>query len=106
MATRKLAKLVGRVVIGSDLTPHDAGLMFEGKIALNTYNRFASRNTIADVLATIERATVDAVEETTDVMPLRFENGTVIEVALTSDAYVSPEAMQLRNRGEAMAVWN
>jgi hypothetical protein len=106
MEQSKLMTIVGRRVLDVDLTPFDAGLLFEGGVTLNIYNRYTASGMAGDNVKALVGAKVTRVEETSYRAILEFDFNVHIEVDLTDDAYTSPEAMQLRIPGEPILIWN
>ncbi|OLL30934.1 hypothetical protein BTH42_14235 [Burkholderia sp. SRS-W-2-2016] len=106
MEQSKLKAIIGREVVAVDLSPQDAGLLFEGEITLNIYNRYAVLGIDGDYEKALVGAKVTGVDETKNSAIFDFDSNARIEVDLTDDAYTSPEAMQLRIPGEPILVWN
>ncbi|WP_340523102.1 hypothetical protein [Cupriavidus necator] len=106
MINRKLTVLIGRAIKGADLTPQAGGLLFDGEITLNIYNRYSLVGVKgADVQELIGTKVLD-VEEANDHVTLILSCSAKIEIDLADDAYSCPEAMQLRVPGEPIVVWN
>jgi uncharacterized protein RhaS with RHS repeats len=106
MEESKLSVLLRKIVMEADLMPEDAGLLFEGEIALNLYNRCIVTGQIGSGTDAIIGAKVIKVTETAERAIFEFDSGVRIEVDLTDDAYTSPEAMQLRVPGSPILIWN
>ena len=107
MNFRSLEIVVGKKVVDADLTPQDGGLVFEGGITLNIYNRYAvfDRNQVA-VGKILVGMIVTKVEEEKDHIFIIFGEEIKMEIDLTDDAYYYPEAMQLRVPGKSIVIWN
>lgn len=106
MEESKLSILFGKTVIEADLTPQDAGLLFEGGITLNLYNRYTVTGPVGSGAYAIIGAKVINVTETPEHAIFEFDSSVRIEVDLTDDAYTSPEAMQLRVPGSPIVIWS
>ncbi|MFC4485824.1 MULTISPECIES: hypothetical protein [Cupriavidus] len=100
-----LSILVGKKIVEIDMTPQDGGVMFEEGITLNIYNSYEV--TFKDPeRSPLTGSIVVRVEETTEEAIIVLDNGVCVKVALTSDAYFGPEAMQLRVPGKSIVIWS
>lgn len=106
MEESKFSVLLGKTVMEADLTPQDAGLLFEGGITLNLYNRYLVTGAVGSGTNAVVGAKVSGVTETPEHAIFEFDSGIRIEVDLTDDAYTSPEAMQLRVPGSPIVIWS
>ncbi len=106
MEESKLSVVVGKAVMDADLTPQDAGLLFEEGITLNLYNRYTVTGLIGSSAKALIGARVTNVTETSEHAILEFDSNVRVEIDLTDDAYTSPEAMQLRVPGSPILIWN
>ncbi len=59
----------------------------------------------ADVF-TVSKVKVRDACETDELLSIRFENNKVLQVDMTDDAFVGPEAIVLVREGEPTVVWN
>ncbi|MFM0736920.1 hypothetical protein PQQ51_06700 [Paraburkholderia xenovorans] len=106
MDETKLSVIIGRAVMDADLTPQDAGLLFEEEITLNLYNRYTVTGLIGPSAKALIGSRVTNVTETSEHAILEFDSNVRIEIDLTDDAYTSPEAMQLRVPGSPIMIWS
>lgn len=106
MEESKLSVLLGKTIMEADLTPQDAGLLFEGGITLNLYNRYTVTGAVSFGSNAIVGAKVISVTETPEYVIFELDPKIRIEVDLADDAYTSPEAMQLRVPGSPIVIWS
>lgn len=101
-----LNALVNLKVVDAQLSSGDAGLCFEGGITLAFYNPFALVISLPGAEITWIGATVTAVHESDSEATICFNNGASLIVDLRDQAYIGPEAMQLRIPGSPIVIWN
>ncbi|MFA6094294.1 MAG: hypothetical protein WC757_00155 [Candidatus Paceibacterota bacterium] len=106
MGKSKLSVICGLKIEDAVFADGDTGISFENRISLAIYNRY---ELVGFVLGDIQRLIgniVTYVDEGVDTITIRFENNWALRIDMRDEAYMGPEAMQLRVPGEPIVIWN
>lgn len=106
MEKSKLQKICGLKVLDVVLAISDAGINFENGISLSVYNNYVLLGGALSDEKLLVGKTVTSVDESEHVITINFENSMAIRVDMRDEAYIGPEAIQLRVPGEPIVIWN
>lgn len=106
MEKSKLNVICGLKITGAVLGENKVTLSFENGSLLSIYNSHKLDGFIADNAQDLIGKVILQVEDQLEIATIKFENDWAILVDMRDEAYMGPEAMQLRVPGEPIVIWN
>jgi len=106
MEKSKLNVICGLKITSAVLGENKVTLSFENGSVLSIYNSHKLDGFIADNVQDLIGKVVSQVEDQMEIATIKFENDWAILVDMRDEAYMGPEAMQLRVPGEPIVIWN
>jgi len=106
MKKSKLGVICGLKVSDSVFTDGDIGIAFENGVSLAVYNKHELIGFSHDDMPALIGKTVIRVDESSDATTVEFDSNLAIRIDMRDEAYMGPEAMQLRVPGEHIVIWN
>jgi len=102
----KLRVICGLRVVDVLLTEGDAGIRFEDGTSLAIYNKHELVGFVLRDMPSLIGNIVTDVHEGADTTTITFENNWALRIDMRDEAYIGPEAMQLRVPGKPIVIWN
>jgi hypothetical protein len=106
MGTSKLQLICGLKVKDAVLNEGDVGISFENGSSLAIYNRVELVGFASSDVEVLIGNVVANIDESANMITIRFKNDFGIRIDMRDEAYAGPEAMQLRVPGEPIVIWN
>lgn len=95
--------LNGLKIVGIEELEDYIQIEFANSTHLSIFNKCSySGNLLSD----LQGSTVKSISESDKLVLIEFEEGQSLEIGLSDDDYVGPEAMTLRKEGKPPIVWN
>lgn len=102
----KLANLYGMKVTNADIDSGSCLLQFEGGFHLVIYNPFEIFGLPVNKIKSLTNDLIENVVEGEDVISLNFKSNILIKIDMRDEAYLGPEALQLRLSDGTFIIWN
>ncbi len=106
MRSSKLRHLCGLRVVDAVLSEGNVGFSFEKGTSLAIYNKIELVGFASNDEKMLIGNVVEDVDEENNIIKIRFQNNLEIRIDMRDEAYVGPEAMQLRIPGEPIVIWS
>jgi hypothetical protein len=106
MRSSKLRHICGLRVVDAVLNEGNIGFSFEKGISLAIYNKIELVGFTSNGKQMLIGNVVEDVDEKNNMITIRFRNSLEIRIDMRDEAYMGPEAMQLRIPGEPIVIWS